>query len=59
MHFDVQKVFATYRDELPLVGDELPHLKGLIIAYIIHIMLSFPGEMTSNRKKNQWKVEEK
>lgn len=53
MHFDVQKVFATYRDELPLVGDELPHLKGLIIAYIIHIMLSFPGEMTSNRKKNQ------
>jgi len=38
-----------------LVGDEFPHLKGVIIAYIIHNMLSSLGAPSSIIQKNQEK----
>jgi len=40
----------------PLVGDELLHPKGVIIAYIIHSVLSSLGATSSNTKKNQEKA---
>jgi len=43
----------------PLVGDELPHLKGVTTSYILHNMLSFPRTATNNTKKNQEKAKGK
>jgi len=43
----------------PLAGNEQPRLKGVIIDYIIHNMLSFLGASTNDTKKNQEKAKGK